>query len=104
MKTITQHNKEVKQAHKIHSKELQPYLRQIINLLNQRPKKGINKIKIEIELVNKAWKRYCAKYAATHKDKHPNRKAFIDSIKMYFNDNKICNSKDYSFIFESYLS
>jgi hypothetical protein len=99
MKSIAQHNKEVNQAHKIHSKKLQPYLRQVVNLLEQRPKKGINKIKFEIETINAVWKKYCTRYAATHKDKHPNREAFITSIQMYFKDNKICNDEDFSLIF-----
>lgn len=99
MKTASAHNKEVKQAHKIHSKAVQPFLQKIINLVQKRPKMSKIELKNEIELINGFWKRYCSKYQATHKDRHPNRAAFIDSLKMYFKSNKTLSDNDFNFIF-----
>jgi hypothetical protein len=101
MKTIPEHNKEVKQAHKIHSKAVQPFLQKIVNLMQASPRKSTFKIKYEIDENNRLWKKYCNKYQATHKDKHPNRKAFINSLKMYFKDNEILKDEDFKFIFNN---
>lgn len=101
MKTIPEHNKEVKQAHKIHSKAVQPFLQKIVNLMQARPRKSTFKIKYEIDENNRLWKKYCNKYQATHKDKHPNRKAFINSLKMYFKENELLKEDDFNFIFNN---
>ena len=98
MKTVSQHNKEIKQAHKLHAKAVQPFLQKIVNLVQKRPKVANTELKQEIETINRAWKRYCSKYQATHKDKHPNRAAFIDSLKMYFKSEGITDN-DYNYLF-----
>lgn len=98
--SIAQHNKNIKQAHKIHAAKLQPYLRQVINLIESRPRKSNFKIKFEVDALNKAWKKYCTKYQATHNDKYPNRLAFIISLKSYVKENHLLSSENFITIFE----
>lgn len=99
MKSTSEHNKEAKQAHKIHAKAVQPFLQRIINLMDVRPRKSLFKIKHEIDESNRIWKKYCNKYQATHKEKHPNRRAFIDSLNAYFKTKKILTDTHINFIF-----
>jgi len=89
-------------AHNTHSIAVQPYLRKIIKLIHQRPKKSAFKVKHEIGLVHESWMKYCNKYVKIHKNKnkHPNGQAFIISIKMYFKANNVVSDKDFLFIFE----
>jgi hypothetical protein len=101
MKSVAEHNKEVKQAHKLHAKAVQPFLQKIVNLMKTSPKSSTFKIKYEIDENNRIWKKYCNKYQATHKDKYPNRRAFIDSLKMYFKDNELLTGDDLNFIFNN---
>lgn len=69
-------------------------------LLAQRPKKSAFKIKMEIEIVNNSWLKYCDKYSRIHKlSKWPDREMFNKSIKIYFQDNDVCNKVDYISIF-----
>lgn len=101
MKSTSEHNKEVKQAHKIHAKAVQPFLQRIVNIVQARPKRSNFKLKYEIDENNRLWKKYCNKYQSTHKDKHPNRRAFIDSLKMYFSENDVLPEDDLNFIFNN---
>ena len=86
-------------AHNVHKIAAQPYLRKIINLTNERPKKSAFKLKIEIEIVNKSWLKYCDRHQRINKvSKWPDREMFTKSIKMYFVDNEIYE-KDLNTIF-----
>jgi len=67
--------------------------------MDARPRKSLFKIKHEIDENNRIWKKYCNKYQATHKEKHPNRRAFIDSLEAYFKTEKILPDMDINFIF-----
>jgi hypothetical protein len=86
-------------AHNVHKIAVQPYLRKIINLTNERPKKSAFKIKVEIDLVNTSWLKYCSNYERINKlSKWPDREMFTKSIKMYFEANGIYE-KDLNTIF-----
>lgn len=87
-------------AHNVHKIAVQPYLRLGIKLTEERPKKSAFKIKVELDLINNQWLKYCDRHQRINKSsKWPDREMFTKSIKMYFEANDICNEKDLIVIF-----
>ncbi len=82
---IGRYNRNIKQAHDIHSKAIQPYLQQAIDLIKE--KQLDQTVLDEIKLIDKKWRKYCTRYVATHKTHAPNRDAFQISISHWIKEN-----------------
>lgn len=81
METTNAHKlREVRKAEKIHSKGIQPYVRAALTLIERETPQNKKETQEKMDLIDKKWRHYCAKYKKTHPNRWPNTEAFVYNL------------------------